>query len=122
MNKRKRAEERGTVTQSQSARARAQQLDHVFEEVVDGVLPVAEVAAVDVVATLIAPAAVRVGQLERPEEARSLPEVRPAGENLVHQVLHADHVVLLCKCEHKQCTDQLSSVLSATCDTRLKSQ
>ena len=75
-------------------------LDHSLEEVVDGVLAVAEVAAVHIVAALVAPAAVRVREFERPEEARRLPEVRPAREDLVHQVLHAHHVVLLCEHTH----------------------
>ena len=91
-------EERGAETQSHRARVFA--LDHALQEVVDGVLAVAEVAAVHVVAALVAPAAVRVRELERPEEARRLPEVRSAREDLVHQVLHAHHVVLLCEYTH----------------------
>ena len=66
------------------------QLDHLSQELVDLVLPVAEVSTLDKVVGLLPPAAGGVVQLEGPQEVRGVLEVRSDGQDLVDQILHAD--------------------------------
>lgn len=75
--------------------ARALHSNHVAQQVVDLVLPVAEVTAVHEVVVLLAPAAGRRVQLERPQEVRGELEVGADGEHLVHQILDALDVLRL---------------------------
>ena len=65
-------------------------LNHVFEESVDLVFSVAGVSALDVVDHLLAPSALRVIQLEVPQEIAGVLEVGTDGVDLVDQVLHTD--------------------------------
>lgn len=68
-------------------------LNHSLEQLVDLVLAIAEVAAVDVVVVLLAPSAGRCVQLEGPEEVVDLLEDASDGEQLVDHVFDALHVV-----------------------------
>lgn len=70
------------------------ELRHSLDELVDLVLAVAEVAALDEVVRLLGPSAHRVAQLERPEEVGRLLEVLADRRDLVDEVLRADDVVL----------------------------
>lgn len=65
-------------------------LNHVLKESVDLVLSVAEVAALHVVNHLLAPSALRVVQLEVPQEVAGVLEVGTHCIDLVDQVLHTD--------------------------------
>jgi len=69
-------------------------LVHALNELVDELLAVAGISALGKVDSLVGEAAERGGQLERPEEVVGLLEVRPAGVDLMYQVLHADDVML----------------------------
>ena len=71
-------------------------LDHLSKQLVDLLLPVSVVAAVDVVVVLLAPATQGCVQLERPQEVVALLEVRPDCVDLVDQVLHADDSTFAC--------------------------
>jgi len=68
-------------------------LDHAADKVVDLGLTVAVVTTLDEGDTLLLEATTRGVELERPEEAVSLLEVRANGEDLVDEILHADDVV-----------------------------
>merc|ERR1719220_1632994 len=69
-------------------------IDHASQQLVDFLLPLAVVAAVDEVVVLLPPPAVGRVELEVPEEVVGLLEGGPHGEDLVDEVLHADDVVL----------------------------
>lgn len=72
---------------------------HLPDELVDVLLPVTEVTTLHVVLEFPGPPATsRVGELERPQEVRGLLEVRAGGEDLVHEVLHGEDVVLAERC------------------------
>ncbi len=68
-------------------------LNHASEQIVDVLFTVAEVTTLSEVVGLLLPAAVRVVELEGPEEVGRLLEVRADGENLVDQVLNANDAV-----------------------------
>lgn len=71
-------------------------LVHLPDQLVDVVLPVAQVTSLNKVLELpLVEAAVRAVKLERPQEVRGLLEVGANGVDLVDKVLHADHAVLL---------------------------
>lgn len=70
------------------------ELRHSLDELVDLVLAIAEVAALDEVVRLLGPAAGRVAQLEGPQEVGRLLEVLSDGVDLVDEVLGTDDVVL----------------------------
>ena len=69
-------------------------LVHPPDELVDVVLTVAGVTALDVVVPLLLEASQRRLQLEGPQEVVGLLEVRANGQDLVDKVLNADDVVL----------------------------
>jgi len=70
-------------------------LVHLPDELVDVVLPVTQVTALDEVLELTRPEATGgVGKLEGPQEVARLLEVRADGVDLMDQVLHADDAVL----------------------------
>ena len=70
-------------------------LVHLADELVDVGLPVTEVTALDEVLELPCPPATGgVGQLEWPKEVVGLLEVRASGEDLVHEILNGEDVVL----------------------------
>lgn len=71
-------------------------LHHTTHELVDELLAVAPVAALGFLEAVLLqhPAAVRGRQLEGPQEAVGLLEVRADGEDLVDQVIDAVDVVL----------------------------
>lgn len=69
-------------------------LVHLPDELVDVLLPVAQVATLNEVLELARPEATgRVGELEWPKEVAGLLEVGADGVDLVDQVLHADNAV-----------------------------
>jgi len=68
-------------------------LDHLPEERVDLVFPVSEVAALDKVVRLLAPAAGGGVQLEGPQKVGCVAEVGADGHDLVDEVLDADDAV-----------------------------
>ena len=69
-------------------------LVHVPDQVVDEVLPVSGLSALDEVQPLLVDPSLRAAQPERMQEVVGLLERRPDGHDLVHQVLHADQTVL----------------------------
>jgi len=71
-----------------------QHLDHLSEELVDLVLTVTEVAALDEVVNLLSPSTAGSVQLEGPQEVAGVLEVGSDGEDLVDQVFDADDSVL----------------------------
>jgi hypothetical protein len=71
-------------------------LVHLPNQLVDVVFPVAQVTALNKVLELpLVEAAVRAIKLERPQEVRGLLEVGANGVDLVDQILHTDHAILL---------------------------
>ena len=65
-------------------------LNHIFKQRIEFVFSVAEVSALDIVDHLLASSALRVVQLEVPQEVAGVLEVRAHCEDLVDQVLHTD--------------------------------
>ena len=65
-------------------------LDHLPQELVDLVLPVAEVSTLDKVVSLLPPSTGGVVQLEGPQEVGGVLEVGSDGQDLVDQILHTD--------------------------------
>jgi hypothetical protein len=74
--------------------------DHAAEQVVDVLLAVSVLAALDVVQALLGHAPLGRGQLEGPQEVGSLLEVGPDRVDLVDQILDAADVVLP-QCLHR---------------------
>jgi hypothetical protein len=71
-------------------------LVHLPDQLVDVVFPVAQVTSLNKVLELpLVEAAVGAVKLERPQEVRGLLEVGANGVDLVDEVLHTDHTVLL---------------------------
>ena len=77
-------------------------LDHTSEQVVDVLLAVTEVTTLGEVVGLLSPAAVRVVQLEWPQEVGHLLEVRANCEDLVQDVFNADDSVLALSSHNKK--------------------
>jgi hypothetical protein len=70
-------------------------LVHLLNQSIDVLFTIAQVTALNEMLELpCLPATSGIAQLERPEEAVSLFEVRSDGEDLVDQVLHAHDAVL----------------------------
>lgn len=70
-------------------------LVHLLDQCIDVLLPVAQISTLNEVLELpCLPPAVRVAQLERPEETVRLLEVGSDGEDLMDQVLHTHDAVL----------------------------
>merc|ERR1719220_1355296 len=67
-------------------------IDHASQQLVDFLLPLAVVAAVDEVVVLLPPPAVGRVELEVPQEVVGLLEGGPHGEDLVDEILHTDDV------------------------------
>ena len=67
---------------------------HSTNEVIDEVFSVARLASLDEVLSLFLDAVARGVQFEGPEEVIGLLKVWPHCPDLVHQVLHADDIVL----------------------------
>ena len=66
------------------------QLDHLPQELIDLVLPVAEVSTLDKVVGLLPPSTGGIVQLEGPQEVGGVLEVGSDGQDLVDQILHTD--------------------------------
>ena len=69
-------------------------LVHSADEIINVLLAVAVVTALNKVVGLLAEPAPGVAKLERPEEVVDLLEVWPDGEHLVYDVFHTDHALL----------------------------
>ena len=67
---------------------------HPANESVDETFPVAMVSSLNEMPRLLSIASTSIAQLERPQEIVSLLEVGSNGEDLVHQILHADNAFL----------------------------
>jgi len=75
-------------------RSEYRNLVHLPDELVDTLLTVSQVAALDKVLELPRPKpAGRIAQLERPQEVARLLEVRADGDDLMDQILHAHDAV-----------------------------
>jgi len=71
-----------------------EKLVHLPNELVDVLLPIALVTALDIVLEFaLSPAASGIRELERPKEVRYLFEVRPNGGDLVNKIFNRDNVV-----------------------------
>ena len=68
-------------------------LVHASDEVVDELLTVASITTLGEVSELLNEATSGASELEGPEEARGLSEVRSRGENLVDDILNADEAI-----------------------------
>lgn len=70
-------------------------LIHLANQRIDLLLPIPQIAALDEMLKLPRPkASRRIAQLERPQKVARLLEIRPHGENLMDQILHAHDAVL----------------------------
>lgn len=73
---------------------RSNNLVHLPDELVDVAFPVTEIATLDVMFELpCPPAASGIGELERPQEVRSLLEVGSSSDDLVNKIFNAEDVV-----------------------------
>merc|ERR1719239_1095140 len=69
-------------------------LNHLFQQLIDLVLTAAKVTTLDEVVDLLPPPTGRGVQLERPQEVGGVLEVGSNGQNLVDEILHTDDAEL----------------------------
>jgi hypothetical protein len=74
-------------------RAQHKHLDHLLEEIVNLVLPVAKVTAIHKVVVLLPPSARRRVEFEVPEEVVGFLEVRSTGKDLMDKIFNANDSV-----------------------------